>query len=567
MRILVTAATSDLGRDVAGQLVAAGHQVSGIATTAHRDLDPRVRLVCAELTGPPLQRLADAAEVVIHLAPVEAGVPHSAGIPGVVRVTHAAARAGARLLFPFHAAGDPEVYRHAEELVSSGWAPSLVIRLAPLVGRQCDWAVCRSVATVLTVGTVRPIRVLHVDDLHRFLLRAVGSQRTGAVDLATTDAVTLVTARRLLNEAGPRPRRIPVWPTVDPEFTLTALRRDWGFECGWTAAGAMVDTARGLTGRRLGPAGAIDLPGRVPLPVHTIVDDSVEVNEPVTPMTRDIRLGNLRTARRALAELPAPPIALARHYGESCAAYSTAAAAEQVDAAGCAALRDAALDVRIKFLCNRIHQGWLLTELGAAVEAMYGRFAGRAEPPPPAPVRHPSSAGLVEVLRSDSALRDLAAAGDIDAIRVSFPQFAGTFDDVMAEIGHLGPGATELADPVFADVPAEILTGAAVAAQQPEVVEAASDIAKTGLPWRLLDVARSHREQAGDTTARYTHQLRIVLRELGARLAATGVIGKPDDVYYLTTEEVLAPPADARLRVSRRRFDLRPPNAELVSQR
>ncbi|CAN5548183.1 hypothetical protein BH09ACT7_BH09ACT7_10120 [soil metagenome] len=567
MRILVTAVTSDLGRDVARQLVAAGHRVSGIAAAPHRDLDPRVTLVCGELAGRPLQKLADAAEVVIHLAPVEAGVPHSAGIPGVVRVTHAAARAGARLLFPSHAAGDADLYRDADELVSSGWAPSLVIRLAPLVGRQTDWMVCRSVATILTVGTVRPIRVLHADDLHRFLRLAVSSHRTGVVDLATTDGVTLVTARRLLNEAGPRTRRIPVWPGVDPDFTLTPLRRDWAFECGWTAADAMSDTARGLVGRRLGAAGAIDLPGRGPLAVHAIVDDAVDVLEPLTPMTRDLRLGGLRAARRAAEELPTPPLALARHYGDNCAGYAAAAVEDQLDAATWAGLRDAALDVRIRLLGNRIQQGVMLTELGSAVEEVFGRLAGRADPPPSDSPTHPASGALVEVLRSDSELRGLAAAADFDAIRMSFPHFAATFDDVMADIGHLGPGATELAHPVFADHPAEILTAAALAAQEPLPADIAITGGKAGLSQRLGDSARTSRAQAQDTTARYLHQLRLALRELGARLVASGAISSPDDVFYLTAEEVLEPPSDARLRISRRRLELRSPSAELVAQR
>jgi hypothetical protein len=52
-----------------------------------------------------------------------------------VRVGHAAARAGARLLFISDAALDPDLYRETEELVSSCWAPSLVIRVTPVVGR------------------------------------------------------------------------------------------------------------------------------------------------------------------------------------------------------------------------------------------------------------------------------------------------------------------------------------------------------------------------------------------------------------------------------------------------
>jgi nucleoside-diphosphate-sugar epimerase len=538
MRILITAVISAVGRDLAGQLVAAGHQVSGIATTPHWDLDPRVELVCADFRSRALQQLADAAEAIIHLAPVESDVPHGAGIAGLVRVAHAAARAGARLLFISHAAGDPDLYREAEELVSSGWAPSLVIRLAPVVGRQGDWMVCRSVATILTVGTVHPIRVLHTDDLHRFLLRAVSSHRTGVVDLATRDAVTLVTARRLLTDAEPRPRRIPVWPTPDPAFALTPLRRDWEFDCGWTAADAMADTARGLLGRRLTAAGATDVPGRVPMPVRVIpagsTDDVAEGFARVTPMTTDIRLGGRRAADRATARPRRRTIGTMWRYRDSCSDYVAAETAERLDAAGCAALRDAQLDVRIRLLRNRIHQGWVLASL----------VGGPERPPAPEP-----TTALAELLRSDSELRGLAAEADLDTIRVSFPHFAGVLDDVIAERGHCGPGAGELANPVFADEPAELLAAAVLAARHP------------ASPPQPTEIALVAGEQVWDTTARYLHQLRIALRELGTRLAAVRTIARAEDVFYLTVDEALEPPMDARLRVRRRRIELPTPSA------
>jgi nucleoside-diphosphate-sugar epimerase len=531
MRILITAVSSDVGREVAGQLVAAGHHVSGIAMAPHRDLDPRVELVCADLRSPVLQDLADAADAIIHLAPVEAGVPHSVGIAGVVRVTHVAARAGARLLFVSHAVGDPELYREAEDLVSSCWAPSLVIRLAPLVGRQTDWMVCRSVATILTVGTLHPIRVLHADDLHRFLLRAVGSHRTGVVDLATRDAVTLVTARRLLDDAGPRPRRIPVWANPYPSFALTSLQRDWEFDCGWAAADAMADTARGLLGRRLGAAGATDAPGRVPIPAHVIpadcTGDPVDVHGPMTPLTLDLRLGGTRAADRVTAQPRRHSVATSRHLRDGCADYATAETSERVDAEACSALHDAQLTVRIRLLRNRIHQGWMF---GALV-------GGPTHPASPEPV-----AALAELLRADSELRELAAEPDLDAIRGSFPHFAGVFDDVVAQCGHRGSGASELANPVFADAPADVLAAAILAARRPAMPPPADPEPGPG-------------EQVWDATARYSHQLRIAVRELATRLAAARTIADPDDVWYLTLDEALTPPTDARLRVRRRRIE------------
>ncbi|MDT5220412.1 MAG: hypothetical protein QOF15_2517, partial [Mycobacterium sp.] len=128
MQVLLTDAAGTVGRLVARQLIAAGHTVSGIAGHPHSHLDPGVDFVCASLQDPVLINLAADADVVIHLAPLDAGAPGGAGMTGVAHVAHAAARAGARLLFVSQAAGRPELYGPAETLVSTGWAPSLVIR-------------------------------------------------------------------------------------------------------------------------------------------------------------------------------------------------------------------------------------------------------------------------------------------------------------------------------------------------------------------------------------------------------------------------------------------------------
>ena len=133
-------------------------------------------------------------------------------------MTHAAARAGARLLFVSQAAGQPELYQPAETLVSTSWAPSLVIRIAPPVGRQLDWMVCRTVATLLrTKVSAQPMRVLHLDDLVRFLVVALSTDRTGVVDLATPDTTNVITAWRLLRSVDPRSRthRVQRLVTVD----------------------------------------------------------------------------------------------------------------------------------------------------------------------------------------------------------------------------------------------------------------------------------------------------------------------------------------------------------------
>ena len=188
MRVLLTGVTGVVGRAVARQLLAAGYAVSGIAGRPHENLHADVDFVCGALTGPILQQLADGSDVVIHLAPIEPTAPGSAGLGGLVRVTHAAARAGARLIYVSQSAGQPKLYQQAEALVSTGWAPSLIVRIAPPLGRQLDWMICRTVGSLLRDrDSARPLRLLHFDDLLRFLMLAVATNRTGPVDLATPD--------------------------------------------------------------------------------------------------------------------------------------------------------------------------------------------------------------------------------------------------------------------------------------------------------------------------------------------------------------------------------------------
>ena len=660
MHILVTDAIGAVGRMVARQLIAAGHTVSGIAERPHPCLDPNVEFVCASLSDPVLQQLADEADAVIHLAPVDTTAPGNAGIDGVARVTHAAGRAGARLMFVSQAAGLPDLYQQAEVLVSTSWGPSLVIRIAPPVGRQLDWMVCRTVATLLrTKVSAQPIRVLHLDDLVRFLVMALEGDRTGVVDLASPDTVNLITAWRLLRSVDPRSRlhQARRWPQLVPEMDITAVQEDWDFEFGWYATDAVADTARGLAGRRLGGAGATSHGGELALPVEVLprsglpeglgsaapdglegeFDDRIDPRFPVfsatnlaealpgplTPITLDVQLSGLRAASRVLGQvlalggvigdewrsravavfghrpyvgvsanlvaatqLPgwdqqavaerapgdqpqvgavakavtaARSLAALRHLRADTRTYAAAAQAEHLAAEQLTSLSDASLGVRIPLLRDRIHQGWILTALslidtgvtaavlpqskagfsaagfGAIVES--GRIAAETE-------------SLAAVLRSDPPVCALAREGNLASVRALSPDTAGTLDAAIARVGHRGPGEAELARRMFSDDPAMLLPAAASAAAVP-----AEPAAPATLSLRLAANARGSRELAHDTTIWFTHELRMTLRELGSRWAAMDLIDAADHVYFLTCDELVTHPADARLRIKRRRAE------------
>ena len=690
MQVLVTAATGTVGRLVARQLIAAGHAVVGIAEHPHPCLDSGVEFVCASLSDPVLQQLADGADAIIHLAPVDTTAPGGAGITGVVQVTHAAARAGARLLYVSQAAGRPDVYQPAESLVSTSWGPSLIIRIAPPVGRQLDWMVCRTVATLLrTKISARPMRLLHLDDLVRFLLVALGTDRTGVVDLATPDTTNMITAWRLLQSVGPRsrPHRVQRWAQLIPEMDITAVQEDWMFEFGWQAIDAVADTGRGLVGRRLGAAGATSQGGPLELPVESLprfgpsgglgsaapdglegeFDDRIDPRFPVfsanglaqalpgplTPMTLDVQLSGLRTAsgvmgqllalggvvadewgsraiavfghrpyvgvsanvvaaaqlpgwdrqavaQRALGEPPqatdllpfgqpqltggplgsvakavvaARSLALLRHLRSDTRAYSAASSSEHLDAAQLASLSNAGLEVRIPLLRDRVHQGWILTAMwvidtGVTAAALEHTRAGSSVYGVDAIVESSriaaETASLATLLRRDRLMRALAKEGDLISVRTLSPNGAAALAAVVAEIAHRGPGEAELANPTFGDDPAMLLIAAS------EVTEAGAAPTEPApsatLAHRLAANAHDSRELAYDTTIRFTHELRMALRELGSRRVAADQIDVVDDVYYLTCDELVTMPADARLRIKRRRAErerlqaLRPPD-------
>ncbi|HWS91957.1 MAG TPA: hypothetical protein VN306_05500, partial [Mycobacterium sp.] len=106
---------------------------------------------------------------------------------------------------------------------------------------------------------------------------------------------------------------------------------------------------------------------------------------------------------------------------------------------------------------------------------------------------------------------------------------------------------------VFSDDPAMLLMAAsevAVAAATPTEPTPPAKLVR-----RLAANARGSRELAHDTTILFTHELRMTLRELGSRRVAGDLIDVADDVYYLTCDELVTMPADARLRIKRRRAE------------
>jgi hypothetical protein len=266
----------------------------------------------------------------------------------------------------------------------------------------------------------------------------------------------------------------------------------------------------------------------------------------------------------AKAVVAARSLTLMRHLRSDTRAYSAAAGAEQLDAAQLAALPDAGLEVRVPLLRDRIHQGWILTALwlldtgvtAAALELTRAasKVSGLDMIMESTRVAA-ETAELAAALRGDPPLWAMAAEGNVGSIRALSPSTAGALDAAVARIGHRGLGEAELASPVFGDDPAMLLTAAYEAVVAAAGAGPAEPAPPPRLARRVAANARVSRELAHDTTIRFTHELRKTLRELGSRRVAADLTDVVDDVYYLTCDELVTMPADARLRIKRRRAE------------
>lgn len=332
MRVLISGVTSDLGRMFARAALGAGHELIGVGAERHRDLPPDVAFHAGDAAT--AESLVAGMDVVVHLAPVEREVPDSGGIPALRRLATTTARHG--ILFVVPIAHGPDA-ADADKVVRDSGTRHVVVRTAPLGGRLLDWQACRTAATLLTAPRDTQWRLLHTDDLVRFLLYAIASDRTGVVTLSAQDVVTADTAREALR--GVSVRGIPRWPDMSTS-ERKGTARDWGFECGWTTTDVVADLARGARGRELTKDGAVEVVTRLPIPAEAPprrrlpedgtplasvalpsmaveLDDRIDSRFPVfsaqqtaelfsgalTPLSIDVHTAGLRAAGRTLSRL------------------------------------------------------------------------------------------------------------------------------------------------------------------------------------------------------------------------------------------------------------------------
>ncbi len=167
---------------------------------------------------------------------------------------------------------------------------------------------------------------------------------------------------------------------------------------------------------------------------------------------------------------------------------------------------------------------------------------------------------LADILAADDGLRRLIEDSPrevvLDKLRSDAPTFAAKFDKLVAECGHRGPGETELSNPVYADAPELLLRSVMGSIRTSHAAPAASVRTPLGRALVRFAVAAIERRECGrDVCMRMTHELRLVLREWGHRLAERETLESADDVHYLSTNEIYYPPAQSKDLVVRRRAE------------
>jgi nucleoside-diphosphate-sugar epimerase/phosphohistidine swiveling domain-containing protein len=170
---------------------------------------------------------------------------------------------------------------------------------------------------------------------------------------------------------------------------------------------------------------------------------------------------------------------------------------------------------------------------------------------------------LADIVATDDGVRRLIEESPrevvLDKLRSDATAFATKFDRLVADCGHRGPGETELSNPVYSDAPELLLRSVLGSIRADHAIpKAPKALVPTPVGRALVRVAVAaieRRERGRDVCMRITHELRLVVREWGRRLAERGTLASADDVHYLSTDEIYYPPDESKDLVVRRRAE------------
>ncbi len=170
-------------------------------------------------------------------------------------------------------------------------------------------------------------------------------------------------------------------------------------------------------------------------------------------------------------------------------------------------------------------------------------------------------------LRSQPGLRHelspLTTADEVDRYLTTGTPLARALHDYIDAYGDRSPGELKLETKTYRTHPLSLvhmlLDGPTDDTPTPWLPQHAPDVAitsegrlKRAITHRALEAIR-HRESSRLNRSRIFGMVRDLVRAAGDLMTAAGTLDSPDDVFYLTINEVFSPPNDARALVTERR--------------
>jgi phosphohistidine swiveling domain-containing protein len=226
--------------------------------------------------------------------------------------------------------------------------------------------------------------------------------------------------------------------------------------------------------------------------------------------------------------------------------------------------------LRALILLGRDHvvQGWVLASASILLCTAYGvilRVLCGRDVRPAAGIDVTSAQSLGAVHRLAAIARDdpetarlLTDPGfDEHLLAAQCPLFCAALAEELALIGHRGPGEVEIDCATYSDNPGLLIGMVAKALHMPP--RALPAVASVPFGVRPITAAAAvqlrAREVRRDRMVRAIWVLRKLLREYGRRRHDAGALTAADDVFYLTVDELVAPPRDIAATVARRRTE------------
>uniref|UniRef100_UPI0024551187 NAD-dependent epimerase/dehydratase family protein n=1 Tax=Nocardia farcinica TaxID=37329 RepID=UPI0024551187 len=335
MRVLVTGVSGLVGRTTAARLAGAGHEVVGLSRSAPLELPRGVRHLRGDISDEQLlARACAGVDAIIHCAfmlDAREGLEamERTNVGGTAKLIAAAEAAGVRravflssvtVYGPRSGPDEPPrteaggatphpdqpyaVHKLAcEKLFEESSMSTALVRAAIILGRGTDNRLQENLAAarhITASGAEYPWQIIHHDDVARFLLMAVTSDKTGVVNLAADEPVSQREIARVLERkvvAAPPSAMIAAAKVAGkqlhitagevacalrmPVADLTVLQQEWGFTAVWNGPEIIRDTRLAVTGRTTSGGRVVPARGRIPyrhqiLPADTPPPDGVQ---------------------------------------------------------------------------------------------------------------------------------------------------------------------------------------------------------------------------------------------------------------------------------------------------